>query len=240
MRLIIARPKSAAPPRSMRAGRGGGSDGTAAIAVTVLIASHVMSVWETPRVSTANQPIRAFSTRSGRVSAGAANGRLLRMVDSGSTARLILINRCRISTDQPRPHVVTWSDEVWHSTSVRVSGHGIIYPGESGCDRLRQFWHREYAQGEQDVRRVDVSSGPVPGVRAGERAAEVADLDSRQWRTATRADSPGQPLDQFVAEVVEEHRVIRHRRGVERLGGDLAEVGQDGAHHVQRQPGDRA
>ena len=33
----------------------------------------------------------------------ATTDRLLRMVDSGSTARLILINRCRVSTDQPRP-----------------------------------------------------------------------------------------------------------------------------------------
>ena len=96
---------------------------------------------------------------------------------------------CPLDLDQPLPrfhrpataYVVTWGEEVGHRTSVGVSSHSIVYPGEGGGDRLCQFRHREYAQGKQDVGLIKVPGGSVPRFAVRKRTAEMADLQRRQW-----------------------------------------------------------
>ena len=108
------------------------------------------------------------------------------MVDSGSTARLILINRCRVSTDQPRPTSSPGARKLGTVRPFVCPATAWSIREKVGGDRLRQTRHREHAQGEEDVGLVEVSGGPVPGVAVGERAAEVPDLHGGQRRTGCR------------------------------------------------------
>ena len=123
----------------------------------------------------------------------ATTGRLLRMVDSGSAARLILINRCRVSTGQSRPtsrleqeKLSTVRPFVCSATawSIRSSLAGLLYCGSCGGPlaeshaRLRLPERREpRLPGARPHRRRAAG-----GVRRGVRDRDVEEPASPQHR----------------------------------------------------------
>jgi hypothetical protein len=74
-----------------------------------------------------------------------------------------------------------------------------------------------------------------------EGTAEAPDLQHGQRGPAVGTGHAGEPVDELVTEVVEQHRVLDDRHRVHRLVGDGAEAGHpDGAHQVHRRVTDRA
>lgn len=170
----------------------------------------------------------------------AATGQLLRIVDSGSAADLILINRFPPASLGPR---LAWSKKVEHGRSLTVLGHGMVYPtkpaairssnpGLAGCSGWARAWRSPYALSQRPLAGRPIRGGvrreqgvrrcPGPGLESW-----IAGCHLGGRRPRLGQDQAGQPRRPRRRQLLRRHQRLLMRGTRPGLGALLEEPGAD-------------